>query len=190
MYVAQREAQATISPDRPHSDHLSLSPLSPGKLVFGRGWRACALPLRVPVEKSDQFRCRLGRTHAGGHDLPVLQSPAIQCPLVVQILPQGCANAGIGMAPPQPPRPRPNTVTWPLKVKLPGAVRDRTIPHRRQSAVFCLGVARLVRELHWQVLKGDQEMDLVNLAVVLIVVGVGLWLVNRLIPMAPSIRRF
>jgi predicted membrane protein len=35
---------------------------------------------------------------------------------------------------------------------------------------------------------GDRHMPLINLVFVLIVVGVGLWLINRFIPMASSIK--
>jgi predicted membrane protein len=37
-------------------------------------------------------------------------------------------------------------------------------------------------------LEEDKKMPLVNLVIALIVVGVGLWLINRFIPMASSIK--
>jgi len=46
----------------------------------------------------------------------------------------------------------------------------------------------LVRELHTDILKEGKNMPLVNLVIALIVVGVALWLINRFIPMASSIK--
>jgi predicted membrane protein len=49
-------------------------------------------------------------------------------------------------------------------------------------------VARLVSDLLHQLLKEYKNMPLVNLVIALIVVGVALWLINRFIPMASSIK--
>jgi predicted membrane protein len=37
-------------------------------------------------------------------------------------------------------------------------------------------------------MHGERAMPLINLVLVLIVVGVGLWMINRFIPMASSIK--
>jgi predicted membrane protein len=46
----------------------------------------------------------------------------------------------------------------------------------------------MVSELLHQLLKEYKNMPLVNLVIALIVVGVALWLINRFIPMASSIK--
>jgi predicted membrane protein len=46
----------------------------------------------------------------------------------------------------------------------------------------------MVSELLQQLLKEYKNMPLVNLVIALIVVGVALWLINRFIPMASSIK--
>jgi thiol:disulfide interchange protein len=46
----------------------------------------------------------------------------------------------------------------------------------------------MVSELLQQLLKEYKNMPLVNLVITLIVVGVALWLINRFIPMASSIK--
>ena len=47
---------------------------------------------------------------------------------------------------------------------------------------------RLGSDVHLSCPKRELYMPLINLVVVLIVVGVGLWLINRFIPMASSIK--
>jgi undecaprenyl pyrophosphate phosphatase UppP len=49
-------------------------------------------------------------------------------------------------------------------------------------------VAWLGFKLQEQILKEGNNMPLVNLVIALIVVGVALWLINRFIPMASSIK--
>lgn len=46
----------------------------------------------------------------------------------------------------------------------------------------------MVSELLHQLLKEYKNMPLVNLVIALIVIGVALWLINRFIPMASSIK--
>lgn len=56
--------------------------------------------------------------------------------------------------------------------------------------VLSIGFSRFGRvswPYHWKI-RGQQIMPLIQLVMVLIVVGVLLWLVNRFIPMAASIK--
>ena len=50
---------------------------------------SCARRAEYLLSWAISFIGRLGRAHRGGHDLLVLQPPAVELRIVVQILPQG-----------------------------------------------------------------------------------------------------
>jgi predicted membrane protein len=65
-----------------------------------------------------------------------------------------------------------------------GVVRSRARPQR----VSVLTVSEIGQRIASQVFGSTKKMPLINLVIALIVVGVALYLVNRFIPMASSIK--